>query len=140
MENNVEFEDSARTTKVEWEAAGVGDRFTLMQPFAPPVVDSSLIGTRLDVCHKYDHINGTSESQLRWSQGVVTVVSNGKNIVKIGARTACYKVGKAVMIRWDANQAMNEESTESVQCLKPRQYNPLIHSDGSWWINLDVAS
>jgi hypothetical protein len=110
-----------------------------MQPYSQPVVDCSLIGTRLDVCHKYDLSDDSNGSQLRWSQGLVILLSDGNNIVKIGARTACYNAGEAVMIRWDPNPAMNEESTESIQCLKPRQFNPDIHSDGSWRLDLDVA-
>jgi hypothetical protein len=43
------------------------------------------------------------------------------------------------MMRWDANPAMNKESTESIQYLKPRQLNPAIHSDGSWRLDLDAA-
>jgi hypothetical protein len=139
LECSDEFENKARTTKQEREAAGVGDRFALMQPHSQPVVDCSLIGTRLDVCHKYDLNDGSNGSQLHWSQGVVILVSDGTNIVKIGSRTACYNAGEAVIIRWDANPVANEESTESIQCLKPRQFNPVTHSDGSWRLDLDVA-
>jgi hypothetical protein len=90
----------------------VGDQFAQMQLYSQPVVDCSLIGTRLDVCHKYDLSDSSNGSQLRWSQGLVILVSDGTNIVKIGARTACYNAGKVVMIRWDANPAMNEPSNE----------------------------
>ena len=57
-----------------------------MQPTSMPKIDKTLIGTRLDICEKYDLDEGGSE--LRWSQGEVILISDGSNIIKQGARTA----------------------------------------------------
>ena len=51
-------------------------------------IDNGLVGKRLDICEKYTLDEGNTE--LRWSQGTVILVSNGSNIIKIGSRTACY--------------------------------------------------
>eukprot|EP00978_Attheya_sp_CCMP212_P049762 scaffold706154_cov157-Attheya_sp.AAC.1 len=40
--SNAEFEDKARTEKMDREANGVGDRFAQMQPYSQPAVDFSL--------------------------------------------------------------------------------------------------
>jgi len=59
-------------------------------------------------------------------------------MLKPGARTACYKAGEAVLIRWDANAERNELASESVQCLLPSKWNPKgKHTEGSW--RLDVG-
>lgn len=68
-----------------------------MQPLSMPLVDKRLIRIRLDICFKWNLEE--SQTELRWSQGEVVDVSNGTNILKLGAYTACYKKGKAVMIR-----------------------------------------
>ena len=34
----------------------------------------------------------------------VIEISNGSKILKPGARSACYKKGEAVMIKWDENK------------------------------------
>eukprot|EP00957_Ditylum_brightwellii_P198625 15138306-Ditylum_brightwellii.AAC.1 len=41
-------------------------------------------------------------------------------------------------IQWDANQAMNKEATESTQPLQPRKFDPIVYSEGSQRLNIDV--
>ena len=66
------------------------------------------------------------------------MVSDGTNMIKPGAQTACYKPGEAVVIRWDANEERNEASNESAQRLLKSKWNPRgKHSEGSW--RLDVC-
>ena len=101
-----------------------------------PAIDASLVGKRLDVCFEYELDEGGT--QLFWSQGEVTLVSNGKNIVIPKKRTACYKAGEAVMIRWDASEERGEESTETAQRLLKTKWNPKKHCHGGW--RLDVAA
>ena len=101
-----------------------------------PVVDKKLIGKRLDVCFKWNLEEGGTE--LRWSQGEVVDVSDGSNILKPGARSACYKKGKAVLIRCDKNKERNEPSHISAQRLLPSKWNPKNkHSEGAW--RFDIA-
>ena len=45
-----------------------------------PKVGKTLIGTRLDICEKYDLDEGGSE--LRWSRGKAILISDGSNIRK----------------------------------------------------------
>ena len=60
-------------------------------------------------------------------------VSDGPNILKTGARSACYKKGEAVMIRWDADKDINKHSHVSSQRLLPSKWNPKKeHSEGAW--------
>ena len=65
-------------------------------------------------------------------------VSTGKNITRPGARTACFKKGEGVLIRWDANEAYSEPSTTSAQRLLPTKWNPKgKHTEGAW--RLDIS-
>eukprot|EP00957_Ditylum_brightwellii_P066175 5021654-Ditylum_brightwellii.AAC.1 len=109
-----------------------------MHPYSQPAVGLSLVGIQLDICNIYDLNDGSDGSQLHWSQGVIYVVSDGKSIVQIGKCTAYYKTGKVVMICWDANPARNEVTTELTQLLQLRKFNPLVHSNGSWRLDIDV--
>ena len=125
------FEKDAHTTRNNREAAGVGDRHADLQPMSRPNIDQHLLGKRLDVCEKYVLEEGGSE--LRWSQGIVIKVSNGSNILKPGARTAKFKKGEGVLIRWDANAAHNELVSTSAQRLLLSKWNPKqTHTEGSW--------
>ena len=92
---------------------GIGDRISEMQPLSMPAINSRMLGMRLAICEAYDLKKGGIE--LRWSQGEVVKISNGTNILKSGARSACYKTGEAVMMKWDANLACNEPTTTSAQ-------------------------
>ena len=113
------------------EADGVGDRYAGLQPMSRPNIDQSLLGKRLDVCEKYTLEEGGTE--LRWSQGTVVKISNGSNILKCGARTAKFKKGEAVLIKWDANPARNEIESTSAQRLLHSKWNPKqTHTAGSW--------
>ena len=77
-------------------------------------------------------------SELRGSQGKVILISDGSNIIKQGARTACYKVGEEVLISWDANEERNESSLTSAQRLIPSKWDPKgKRSDGAW--RMDVT-
>ena len=101
-----------------------------------PVVDDTLVGQRLDICECYDLEEGGTE--LRWSQGEVILVSNGSNILKPNARSACYKRGEAVMIKWDANKDRNEDISTSSQRLLPSKWNPRgKHVVGGWRLDID---
>ena len=109
-----------------------------MQPLSMPVVNKKLIGKRLDVCCEWNLEEGGTE--LRWSQGEVVDVSDGSNILKTGARSACYKKGEAVMIRWDADKDRNEHSHVSSQRLLPSKWNPKKeHSEGAWRFDIMEA-
>ena len=100
-----------------------------------PKIDRSIIGTRLDVCCEWNLEEGGTE--LSWSQREVVDVSDGTNILKPGARTACYKKGEAVMIKWDQDKYTNEPSCVTSQRLLPSKWNPKKkHSEGAW--RLDV--
>ena len=130
------FETAGQNLRVERELAGIGDRYSQMQPLSMPVVDKKLIGKRLDVCFKWNLEEGGTE--LRWSQGEVVDVSDGSNILKPGARSACYKKGEAALIGWDKNKDTNEPSHISAQRLLPSKWNPKNkHSEGAW--RFDIA-
>eukprot|EP00957_Ditylum_brightwellii_P123622 9425082-Ditylum_brightwellii.AAC.1 len=59
-----------------------------MQPAVQPNVDEHLVGHQLEICFKYDLENG--KEALVWCQGVVLVISDGTNMIKIGHRSAKY--------------------------------------------------
>ena len=84
-----EFEIYGQNIRRERELVGIGDRYTEMQLLSMPFIDKKLIGKRLDVCYEWNLEEGGTE--LRWSQGEVVGISNGSNILKPGARTACFK-------------------------------------------------
>ena len=129
------FEEDGLNLRKEREKAGIGDRYENMQPLTMPPVDKRLIGRRLDVCFEWNLVEGGTE--LRWSQGEVVDVSDGTNILKPGARTACYKKGEAVMIRWDEDQDLNEPSHVSAQRLLASKWNPKKeHTKGSWRLDI----
>ena len=95
------------------------------------MINSSLVGKRLDVCHKWDLEEGGTE--LRWSQGEVIAISSGSNMLKPGARSACYLKGEAAMITWDENKDRNQRSYSSSQRLLVSKWNPKNkHSHGAW--------
>ena len=131
------FEDKATEMRDEREAAGIGDRFAAIQPMSRPTINKQLIGKRLDVCLIYElDVGGT---ELRWCQGEVILISDGSNILKPGARTAKFKAGEAVRIRWDANIDRNEPVHTTAQRLLPTKWNPKgKHSDGCWRFDLKV--
>ena len=132
------FEIAGQNLRVERELAGIGDRYSQMQPLSMPVVDKKLIGKRLDVCFEWNLEEGRTE--LRWSQGEVVDVSDGSNILKHGARSACYKKGEAVMIRWDEDKDRNEPSHVTSQRLLPSNWNPKKeHSEGAWRFDITEA-
>eukprot|EP00966_Prymnesium_polylepis_P257616 5951337-Prymnesium_polylepis.2 len=97
-----------------------------------------LLGKRVDVCCNYELDGGGSE--LRWSQGEVILVSDGKNIpCPPPARTAMFKANEAVIIRWDANKQRKEVVTESAYRLLPSWWNPRgAHFEGAW--RMDVSA
>ena len=72
----------------EREQKGIGDIYSELQPHSRPNIDKKLVGKRLDICERYELDEGGSE--LRWSQGEVVKVSDRSNILKPGARSACY--------------------------------------------------
>jgi len=76
------------------------------------------VGRRIDVCCRYELAEGGAE--LRWCAGEVVTISNGSNIRKPPpARSAYFGPGEAVMVRWDANAARDEEESESTAQLPP---------------------
>ena len=97
---------NAQDTRNKRKAIGVGDRYAGLQPMSRPNIDQHLVGKRLDVCEKYNLEEGGTD--LRWIQGIVVKVSNRSNILKSGTRTAKFKKGEVVLIRWDVNGACNE--------------------------------
>ena len=73
------------------------------------------------------------------SQGEVIMISDGSNILKPGERTAKFKAGKVVCIRWDTNIDRNEPIHITAQRLLPTTWNPKgKHYDGSWRFDLKV--
>ena len=91
-----------------------------------------LLGKRLEICCNYDYKDG-SGSELLWCPGKVIMVSDGSNLKLPRARTRCYRAGEAVLMLWDANAARDEVSTESVQPLAARKWNPKgEHMEGAW--------
>ena len=60
-------------------------------------------------------------------------ISDGNNMLKPGACTAKFKLGEAVMIKWDAHPDRNEPSSTCAQQLLRKKWNPRgAHSDGCW--------
>ena len=114
----------------------MGDICAERQQLTAPVVDESLVGRRLEICCDYELKDG-SGSEARWCAGEVIAVSDGTNIIKIGAVTAKYKAGKAVMMRWDARPDRKEVVTESAARLLKTNWNPKgVQEAGGWRFDL----
>lgn len=130
------FEAKAHAVRAEREEAGVGDSCAERQQIPSPAVDVSLVGRRLEICCDYQLADG-SEWEPRWCAGEVIAVSDGTNILKIGAVTAKYKKGEAVMMRWDARRDRNEVATESAARLLKSKWNPKgVQEAGGWRFDL----
>ena len=107
-----------------------------MHPSSHPCVDRSLLVKRLDVCVAYDLYEGGTD--LRWSQEGVILVSNCSNIVNQCERSACFKAGEAVIMRWDANVLCGEDGSESAQRIFPSKWNPKgKHTKGRWRLDVE---
>ena len=124
------------TPKSEREATGMGDQYSEQQPTSMPNIDMHLFGQRLDICELYELEEGGTE--LRWSQGKVVTVSDGSNIIRPGSRTACFKKGEGILVCWDANEERNEVETVSAQKLLKTKWNPKIHCEGAWRLDILV--
>ena len=70
----------------------------------------------------------------------VVLVSNGAIIVKQGSITACYKSGEAVLSCWDSNNDRNELTSTSPQRLLLSKWNPKIHSNGAWRMDINLST
>ena len=58
-----EIEEQARNLRSEREEAGVGDRYSEMQPTSMPTVDTNLVRKWLDVCFDYK-LDGSNDHEL----------------------------------------------------------------------------
>ena len=64
-------------------------------------------------------------------------ISNDSNVLKPGARTACFKKGEAIIIRWDEDIDRNDISHVSSQRLLSSKWNPKKeHSHGAWSMDI----
>ena len=72
-------EEKAVQEHEEREDAGLEDIVESMQPTRMPEVNQKLVGKRLEMCVEHLMDDGPIN---RWCTGVVTVVSNGKNLPK----------------------------------------------------------
>ena len=132
-----QFHQDAVCLRDERQDAGADDCRGHLQPTLMPDIDS-LLGKPLDVCCLCDLEEGGSV--LRWCQGEVTKVSNGKNTKTPGCPRACCKKGEAVNIMWDAIEERGEDSVELPQRLLPSKWNPKRdHAEGCWRLNVRVC-
>ena len=129
------FEASARAKKVAREATGIGDPCAEKQSTSPPEVDAALVGVRLEYLFDYLLEDG-SGSEPRWSSGVVTQISDGKNLARPShdRYLGLLKPGEGVEIDWDADASRGEPGSKTVVVLKPRQWNPKgdQRKEGGW--------
>lgn len=138
MDGAAAFDQKARAEVERREAEGEGDRYEQCQPTSRPAV-ATLLGKRLDYLFEYAHASGGG-SDLRWSQGVVTLVSDGTNIYKPGAVSAKFKAGEGVNIKWDACPGRGEaESSTTAVALLPSKWNPRSGEPREGWWRLDVG-
>ena len=86
LETSDESEHQERRTRLEREAVGVGDRYSIMQPNSEPAIDKGFIGKRLDIFLQYFPDDGRTE--LPWSQEELILVSDGEKsqIIKVKKR------------------------------------------------------
>ena len=131
---------NARRVRTEREAAGLGDRYSELQPTTRPD-PSTLVGKRLDFCCSYELEEGGSE--LRWSQGEVLKVSDGTNMPKPtlpdGRSAGKYAKGTAVLVRWDSNRKRGGRQTVSVWPILPSKWNPKgAHTQGAWRLDVEA--
>ena len=126
---------SAKEVQQERVDEGLDDACEFLQPATMPEVNSDLVGVRLDVCCKYFLEEGGTV--LRWCQGVVTLVSNGSNIIKPGKSKACFGVGEAVMFQWDPIENRKEDTHISSKRPLPSKWNPQQnHAEGCWRLHV----
>ena len=92
-------------------------------PDAPPL-DTSLVGTRLEVCWKYFSTE-TNEPLLIWSPGQVIKVADGTSD-KASARCKSILPAGMVLLKWAEDPDRNEKETQSWKVLLPQKFNKQV--------------
>ena len=95
-----------------------------------PIVPILKVGLRVDVLFNYFN-DENNEDVIMWSQGVMKLVSDGKNMPKESG--GFHKKGDCIVI-WDANVERGELNSESVFSLPLRLHNKQV--DNSWRVDL----
>ena len=126
-ESSAALEAHARSLKAQREAEGIGDSYQERQG-SRPEVDAALVGKRLEVLCSYVLEEGGGQ-ELRWAAGVVTMVSDGTNMVP----KSKYGKGVGAMLVWDAMYGL--EAHECAARLLPTKWNK--DSEGAWRFCLD---
>ena len=67
------------------------------------------------------------------------LASNGSNIVKPGAISACFQVGQSFIVRWDTYVSYREEVSESAKWLLQSKWNPNgKNTEGIWRLDAET--
>ena len=104
---------------------------------AAPSFNADLIGKRLEVCFEYTLDTGVKE--LKWCPGEVISISDGSKFMKPGSKRTKLKGSQETNIRWDANQAREEDEIIAVQILSTNLWSPRRkHSPGCWRYELNT--
>ena len=105
------------------------DVFSIQQPPTPPDLR---VGMRVDCLFNYGDDEEASDV-LMWSQGRITLLSNGNNIPKDSG--GFHKKGD-VQVLWDGNESRNELCTSSVITLKKNMFNKQV--ENSWRLDVNL--
>ena len=135
-----DFVVATRDRRRELESEGMGDRHQEFQPhMMPDLYTLARKKKRIDMYCKYDTIqqDGTGETVMRWCQGEVRKVSDGKSMYKPGTRQK-FKAGEAVMVLWDPIPEIDEPSQEYAVRLLPTKWNPKNVSENAWRLDVKV--
>ena len=114
------FVRNADTIRKEREDIGIGSMYSEMQPRNRPKIDTTFVGTRIEVLFMFDILDRDEpEKALRWCQGKVVKVLENKKI-------------PTVEVLWDPIEESNSGVQKTCVELHDRKWNPKKDSEGAW--------
>ena len=120
------FVRNADTIRKEREDIGIGSMYSEMQPRNRPKIDTTFVGTRIEVLFMFDILDRDEpEKALRWCQGkVVKVLENKKR--------------PTVEVLWDPIEESNSGVHKTCVELRDRKWNPKKDSEGAWRLEVMI--
>ena len=120
------FVRNADTIRKEREDIGIGSMYSEMQPRNRPKIDTTFVGTRIEVLFMFDILDRDEpEKALRWCQGKVVKVLENKKI-------------PTVEVLWDPIEESNSGVHKTCVELRDRKWNPKKDSEGAWRLEVMI--
>ena len=122
-----ELDQRENDRRCEQERSGVSDRLSHVQSPIAPILK---VGLRIDMLFNHGK-NENDENILMWSQCVIWLVSDGKNMPK---ESGGFHKKRDCIVIWDPNVERGELNSESVVSLPLLLHNKQLHN--SWIVYL----